>query len=60
MSTIVGILTFMSMINTTPERLKAGHFFICQYFTVYIVLSSVEHESFYNLYARAEGKLSML
>ena len=30
MSTIVvGILTFMSMINTTNERLKAKHFFIC-------------------------------
>ena len=29
MPTIVGILTFISMINTTSERLKARHFFIC-------------------------------
>ena len=28
---IVGILTFISMINTTSERLKARNFFICQY-----------------------------
>ena len=34
MSTIVGILTFISMINTTSERLKgvkARNFFICRY-----------------------------
>ena len=31
MSTIVGILTFISMINTTSERLKAINFFICWY-----------------------------
>ena len=31
MPTIVGILTFISMINTTSERLKARSFFICQY-----------------------------
>ena len=35
MPTIVGILTFISMINTTSERLKARHFFICQYFSFY-------------------------
>ena len=35
MQTIVGILTFMSMINTTSERLKARHFFICLYFSFY-------------------------
>ena len=35
MSTIVGILTFISMINTTPERLKARTFFICRYFSFY-------------------------
>ena len=29
-TTIVGILTFISMINTTPERLKARNFFICR------------------------------
>ena len=33
MPTIVGILTYISMINTTSERLKARHFFICQYFS---------------------------
>ena len=31
MPTIVGILTFISMINTTSERLKAKNFFICRY-----------------------------
>ena len=35
MPTIVGILTFMSRINTTYERLKAKNFFICQYFSFY-------------------------
>ena len=35
MQTIVGILTFISMINTTTERLKARNFFICQYFSFY-------------------------
>ena len=35
---IVGILTFISMINTTSERLKARHFFICQYFGFYVQL----------------------
>ena len=35
MPTIVGILTFMSMINTTSERLKARNLFICQYFGFY-------------------------
>ena len=33
MPTIVGILTFMSMINTTSEGLKARNFFICRYFS---------------------------
>ena len=32
MSTVVGILTFISRINTTPERLQARNFFIYQYF----------------------------
>ena len=32
MPTIVGILTFISMINTS-KRLKARNFFICCYFT---------------------------
>ena len=31
MPTIVGILTFISMINTTSEWLKARHFLICWY-----------------------------
>ena len=30
MPTIVGILTFISMINTTSEKLKARNFFICR------------------------------
>ena len=33
MPTIVGILTFISIINTTFERLKARNFFICRYFS---------------------------
>ena len=35
MPTIVGILTFISSINTTSERLKAINFFICWYFSFY-------------------------
>ena len=35
MPTIVGILTFISMMNTTSERLKARNFFICLCFSVY-------------------------
>ena len=35
MPTIVGILTFISMINITSERLKAKNYFICQYFSFY-------------------------
>ena len=35
MPTIVGILTFISMINTTSERFKVRHFFICRYFSFY-------------------------
>ena len=31
MPTNVGILTFISMINTTSEKLKARNFFICRY-----------------------------
>ena len=33
--TIVGILTFISIINTTSERLKARNFFCCRYFSLY-------------------------
>ena len=32
MPKIVGILMFIYMVNTTPERLIARKFFICQYF----------------------------
>ena len=35
MPTTVGILTFISMINTTSEWLKARNFFICKYFSFY-------------------------
>ena len=35
MPTIVGILTFISMINATAQRLKARNFFICRYFSFY-------------------------
>ena len=35
MPTIVGILTFISMINTTSEILKAMNFFICRYLSFY-------------------------
>ena len=35
MPTIVGIFTFISIINTTSERLKARNFFICRYFRFY-------------------------
>ena len=30
---VVGILTFISMINTTSEGLKAKNYFICRYFS---------------------------
>ena len=32
---LVGILTFISMINTTSDRLKARNFFICLHFSFY-------------------------
>ena len=35
MSTIVGILTLISMINTTFEGLKVRNFVICLYFSFY-------------------------
>ena len=35
MPTITGILTFISIINATSERLKAINFFICRYFSFY-------------------------
>ena len=51
--TIVGILTYISMINTTPERLQAGKVFIFQHFSfneqlkIYAQLSCMK--KFYNL-----------
>ena len=45
MRTIVGILTFISMINTTSERLKARNFFICLYFSFYEQLKFFAHLS---------------
>ena len=35
MPTIVGILSFITMIHTASERLNARHFFIYQYFSFY-------------------------
>ena len=60
MPTIVGILTFISKINTTSERLKARNFFICQYFSFYEQLKfraqlSWAWKKFYNLKARSRG-----
>ena len=40
MPTIVGILTFISMINTKSERLKARSFFICRCYRFYEQLKS--------------------
>ena len=56
MPTIVGILTFISMINSTSERLKARNF-ICQYFSFYQPLKfcaqlSWAWKKFYNLRAK--------
>ena len=41
MPTNVGILTFMSTINTTFEGLKARNFFICRFFYFYGQLNFV-------------------
>ena len=54
MSTIVCILTFISMINTTSERLKARNFFVCQNFSFYEQMKchaklSWAWKKFYNL-----------
>ena len=55
---MVGILTIISMINTTSERLKARNSFICQYFCFYeqlkfrAQLSCRARKKFYNLGAR--------
>ena len=57
MPTIVGILTFMSMINTTFNSLKARKVFICQHFSFYEQLQFHAQlrwawKKFYNLRAR--------
>ena len=55
MSTIDGILSFISMINTISERHKARKFFICWYFSFYEQLkffSSVELSTKKVLYPR--------
>ena len=58
MPTIVGILKFISMINTTSERLKSKHIYICWYYSFYEHLKfysqlSWARKKFYNLKARA-------
>ena len=49
MPTIVGILSFISMINTTSERFKARKIFICLYLSFYEQVkfrAQIEHEIF--------------
>ena len=58
MPTIVGILTFISIIDTISEGLKARNFFICQHFSLYEQLKfraqlSLVWKKFYNLKAKA-------
>ena len=55
MPTTVGILTFISMVNTTTERLKARNFFICWYFSFYEQLKfhAQSLKKFYNVGACA-------
>ena len=58
MPTIVGILTFISMINTTTKSLKARNVFILQLFNFYDQLKfhaqlSSARKKFYNFGARA-------
>ena len=52
--TIVGILTFISRINTTSERLEARNFFICRCFSFseqfkFLAQLSWAWKNFYNL-----------
>ena len=56
MPTNAGILTFISMINTPSERLKARNFFICRYFRFYEQLKF--RAQFYNLGAISEETCS--
>ena len=65
MPTIVGILTFISMINTSSERLNARNFFICRYFSFYEQSKfhaqlSWAWKKFYNLGARPDLGLHCL
>ena len=46
MPTSVDILTFVSVINTTSERLKARNFFFCLYFSSYEQLKLSTEKSF--------------
>ena len=45
MPTIVGILTFISMIHTASERLKVRQFLICRYFSFHEQLELRAHLS---------------
>ena len=45
MPTIVGFLTFISMINTSSWRLKARNMFICPYLSFYEQLKFRAHLS---------------
>ena len=60
MPTIVGILTFISMINTTSEGLKAEHFFICLDFSFYEQLKFHAMNFFYNLGAWSQKDLLLI
>ena len=57
---MVGILTCISMMNTTSERPKARHFYICWYLSFYEQLKfrahlSLARKKFHNLGARPRG-----
>ena len=65
MPTIVGILTFISMTNTTSDWLKARNFFICRYFSFYVQLTcqaqmSWAWKQFYNLGASSTANIKAL
>ena len=54
MPTIIGILTFISMMNTACERLKARNFFVSPHFSFYEQLKfraqlSCARKKYYNL-----------
>ena len=62
MPTIVGIFTFISIINTTSERLKPRNFFFCRYFSFYEQLKfrallSWAWKKFYDLGARGSNSI---